>query len=571
PVVDAYSALEAQLNDRQPQVRDDALISLGLLGTESARLQLHKQAERPEAGVRAAAVRGLGWSGAGIDEFASLAADESSKVRQSVVEQLARFPSARTALLLRELLTDRDSQVQQAVVRNVERWPDQLALPLLLYGLRDGFRPTRQQAFTQIRRRRTITTVFSVFDSPRRDERVRPVVDLASRLGVSLEYLDQLRSEQVGRRERPDPVRVGDIEADVRVVTDLKIPQYSPEHIAALSRLKRLQPGDVKIIEDYLLETSDQNALLVYQELLPTLSTAHQALLDLQQKDLQLRRRGALRLRELSADRSLSRLVVRRLSKYLDNKQDVLVWRDAMAAVMPDAGDENAQIALRALNDDRPEIRLLGCRYVLRHPSPQYAAWLMQLRLFHDADKRVRLVAIKAAGRSGNLRVVDDLYLDTHPPQSRPNGSRRLPGLRSLLTDSDSDIRMAAVISMCHLADQQAMQELIRLSWNSDTQIRIQAVRAMGETEISRFLGPLIRLGWTERHSDVRRSLLASLQQLTLPGKRPADLYDESRYDDKIKAWLDWWEQKQRRIDRVRNAEVAKNGKPRAESREPEK
>jgi HEAT repeat protein len=181
----------------------------------------------------------------------------------------------------------------------------------------------------------------------------------------------------------------------------------------------------------------------------------------------------------------------------------------------------------------------------------------MQLRLFHDDDKRVRLAAIKAAGRSGNLRVVDDISPNTRHLEERPNGGERLLGLRSLLTDSDSDIRMAAIISMCHLADRQAMQELIRLSWNHETQIRVRAVRAMGETGISRFIGPLIHLGWTERHSDVRRSLLASLQQLTLPGKRPAGLCDESRYDVKIKAWLDWWEQNQRSIDRVRSAQVA--------------
>ncbi len=83
-----------------------------------------------------------------------------------------------------------------------------------------------------------------------------------------------------------------------------------------------------------------------------------------------------------------------------------------MAAVMPDAADENAQISLRALNDFRAEIHLLGCQYLSRHGRLQYALWLIRLGLFHDPDKRVRLEAIEAAGRCGSRIVLDGVGRD---------------------------------------------------------------------------------------------------------------------------------------------------------------
>jgi hypothetical protein len=95
---------------------------------------------------------------------------------------------------------------------------------------------------------------------------------------------------------------------------------------------------------------------------------------------------------------------------------------------------------------------------------------------------------------------------------------------------------------MAHLGDRQGTQELSRLSWSSESRIRLEAVRAMGETERTLFIEPLIRRGWTERHVDVRRAILNSLNQLTLPGKRPTNLVDENGYDAKIKTWLEWWE-----------------------------
>lgn len=539
-VTDASAILESQMRDPKANVHLDALESLGWLGTPAARETLREQAERSEGVVRAAAVAGLSrW---GIDELVRFADDQSSPVRQVVATKLVQHPSTRSYFLMQKLIGDRDLQVQAAVVTGIEDWPDDPALTLLLVALRDSSGPTRRLAFQQLRRRRMIRDVFSAFDSPRREERQRAVADLGTRLDIPLHFSDHIAVETFGSRRTPDTLFVRDVESLLQVVTVAGHSSGSSRRAEAVSRLMQLQPDDVPIIEEFLLKQTADDTGFVYRELLPRLSPAHAALNEMEHPDLQRRRRAARQLREVAAGMSLSRLVVRRLLLKLDERQDTLIWHDAMAAVMPDATDYHAQVALKALNDKRADIRFLGCEYILRHPRRRFANWLQQLRLFGDPDQRVRLAAIKAAGRCENSVVLDDRVDNTDSSEKRPNDAKRFPGLRSLMTNSNAELRMAAAISMAHLGDRQGTQELSRLSWSSESRIRLEAVRAMGETASTWFIEPLIRHGWTERHVDVRLAILNSLNQLTLPGKRPANLVDENGYDAKIKTWLKWLE-----------------------------
>ena len=48
PEADALSILSSQLQDWETAVRNDALVSIGVLGTETVRCELQKQARRPE-------------------------------------------------------------------------------------------------------------------------------------------------------------------------------------------------------------------------------------------------------------------------------------------------------------------------------------------------------------------------------------------------------------------------------------------------------------------------------------------------------------------------------------------
>ncbi len=101
---------------------------------------------------------------------------------------------------------------------------------------------------------------------------------------------------------------------------------------------------------------------------------------------------------------------------------------------------------------------------------------------------------------------------------------------------------------MSHLDDLQAMQELMRMSWNPDSGIRDDAIKGMGASGHSRFIELLILRGEDEQHTEVRRSILHSLEQLTFPGKRPPGLLDEFAYDAKISLWRDDWERQHLRV-----------------------
>ncbi|MBT6155024.1 MAG: HEAT repeat domain-containing protein [Planctomycetaceae bacterium] len=538
-VTDASSILETQLDDRHTQVRLDALESLGWLGTPSARKTLREQAQRPEATIRAAALGGLSrW---GVEELAPFVADQSSPVRQVVAKKLAHYPSTRSYFVMQDLLRDEDLQVQAAAVTSLDNWRDDPALTLLLVALRDSSGPTRRLAFQQLRRRRPIDDAFSDFNSPRHEQRTRAVADLGSRLDVPLHFSDSVGVETFGSPHKPNALFVRDVESLLQVVTAADQFPGSPRHADAVSQLMKLQRDDLPIVEQFLLKQRAGDTGFVYRKLLPRLSSAHAALNEMEYPDLQRKRRGARQLREAASSESLSRLVVRRLLLQLDSRQDVLIWHDAMTAVMHDATDDHAQVALRALNDDRADVRFLGCEYILRHPRPQYANWLQQLQLFGDPDQRVRLVAVKAAGLCGNPNVLQERAGKRNSSDTEQNTAARNPGLRSLLTNQNADLRIAAVIAMARLGDRLGMQELSRLSLSTEPRIRIQAIQAMGETDSTWFIEPLIRRGWTERHIDVRRAILSSLDQLTLPGKRPANLVDENSYDAKIKKWHEWW------------------------------
>ncbi len=279
PEADALSILSSQLQDRKTAVRNDALVSLGMLGTEAARCALQKQASRPEEIVRTTAVRGLAtW---GIDEITFLANDASTTVRQSVAEQLARQPSVKSALRLRNLLTDPNLQVQLSVVAGVEPWPDRLAVPLLLYSLRESSRPARQKCFGQLRKRNKVTGVFVVFDASQKQQRAASVAQLARELAAPLNYLDQLRDEVLAKPAHIGRRRSEAIEADLRIVTDSADSPSQSLYAAALQRLKQLEPAEVSVIEGYLLKNGERGAAMLFQEVLPEVSPAYEALHDL--------------------------------------------------------------------------------------------------------------------------------------------------------------------------------------------------------------------------------------------------------------------------------------------------
>ncbi len=532
---DACRLLERQLHDTEPRVREAAFESLGRLRTAAALEVLRQQARRSEPRARQLAVRGLAaW---GPSELQRLADDPAYAVRQEVARRLAEFPSARAAVLLQQLVGDRSPQVQQAAVDAVGSWPDELAVAVLLQGLLDGSLTVRQRCRERLSERLG-TWVELAVEAPRA-QRAEAVRRLCRQFGLSASLVESLQ------KELAEAASDGEVRAERRaeieqwLETLVSHPWTSEAAQQAWQRLQHVGANELWVVEEFALEHAEAGSSnVLYDKVLPRLSRTWDVLKRLESEDVNQRRRAAQELAVLGEQVSLSPAATRRLHDLLAREQDELVWRLAMQAVLPDDTEQAAQIALLAVNHTWPDIRRLGCRYVQRHPHPQYALWL--LPLLSDTNRRVQLEAVRALGRCRNPVALDGL------PASRSDaaGGRAVRGLRDLLTSPDRSLRMAVAVSMAELGDEQGAEELIRLSYDKDPNVRIEVIRAMAQTGRTRFVEHLVRLAWTERHAIVKREILAALEQLVPPENRPPSLAQARTDQQRVEAWVEWWQER---------------------------
>jgi HEAT repeat protein len=194
--------------------------------------------------------------------------------------------------------------------------------------------------------------------------------------------------------------------------------------------------------------------------------------------DESVRRRAAHRLADLASARSLPAPAVSRLRERLVHEADVEVWRYAVHAILPDATPESASIAALAAGHAAADIRVLACRYASRHRRPEFAAWLQPL--FEDPSRRVQIAAIEAAGQCGNRAILDDDVQAGAGSVAADSAARHsFRGLRTLLTDANLRVRVAAAVAMCHLDDPAGIDELLRLSYTSDAVQRREIAAAL--------------------------------------------------------------------------------------------
>jgi HEAT repeat protein len=332
-------------------------------------------------------------------------------------------------------------------------------------------------------------------------------------------------------------LRVEELRSYLSDVMNPEFPENSARHQLAVKALKESSPEDVPAIETFLLDQPlSPRGEILRKEVLASLSPIHAALLQLQSQDVGERRRGAGELKTLTESQSLSPLALRTLGQALQTESDLLVWRFAMAAILPDNNPDTVRIASWAANHPDGGIRQLACEFAARHKQPAFADWL--LPLLHDNQKTVQLAAIFAAGECGNRMVIDGL------PGS--DEASAMPGLKPLLSDADSRVSLAAAIAMSRLGDPLGHDELYRLSHHPDERIRREVIKAMGASRQTRFVETLIGLGWTAKSEPVKREVLSSLHQLIPMEKHPPGLAMALGTDAKIKAWAEWWDQAQR-------------------------
>lgn len=529
----AFSLLKSQLYDQQTVVREAALVSLGRLQTKEAMAELQQQMKRLKADkIRIAAVRGLSFWG--TEEIAKYANDASPHIRLAVAVSLSKYPSVPSALVLQKLILNSSPEVQKKGVEAVSTWSDKIAIPLLITGFRDSsLVMTRELCLAQLRQRTLTQKPISANASVA--ERKEFVEYLIKEFHLSSGYLKEIQQARFSSSQTTKKIDAARQQELEQWVTDLlQNEQSSSLSLAAYQHLSHLERTDISLIESLLLKTNAKKKEVFFHDLLPRTSEVYRLLQNFESSDILKKRKAAKELAQLSKKKTPSVLAIKRLHFLMLYCQDQLVWRYVMQAISYDATDENGEIAHLAIQSTWWDIRVLGCEYVAQHGRPQYAFWL--LPLFEDTNNHVRLAAIKAAGKCNHQVVLDGLR-----PQKK--GDQDLPGLRTLLTDSHREIHFETVLSMSRLNDEQAMQELIRMSHSENRKQKERAISAMGKTGQSRFVQHLIRLGWIESTNSTRRVILETLEELVPKEKQPVHLSRTSGYDEQIKKWFRWNEQ----------------------------
>lgn len=530
--------LAGQLRDTEPMVREAALRSLGELPTEAARQELLKTAQRETGRPRAIAIHALAEHS--IQDVLKFSRDPSGEVRAAVARSLVNHPSDETAINLRPMFSDTQPEVPATALTTIQDWPLEWRLPLLLEAVRVGSLVTRQSAVFALRDAIVDLPDLPIDGSP--DERDRAVRQFAQSHDIRL-------ASWVSSGDSDTKSETARVEAETRaaVIRDV-LRQFltaAPQTLDSTEAWDRLLQtatvADVLVIERVLTEEQGKPTVeTIRREFLPRISPAYAALLDLESRDVTQRRRGARAL-VLSAETTpLTGGILIRLRELLTYEQDQLVWQSCLAALQPDAHVEDGPILLLAVNQMWPDIRRMGLDVVSRHPSPEAAMWL--LPLLTDSQRSVRLAAIRTIAGCGNPVVIDGL--------PAANGTPAVPGLRSVMTDVDEELRLAAIVSAATLHDDQALQELTRLSQHAAPAMRDFAAQSMAKTGQTRFVDTLIRMAWTESADPVKLTILKSLDTLTPEDRRPpelAGLVVNASIDDKIKAWARWGDDQRRR------------------------
>ncbi|MFN0198909.1 MAG: HEAT repeat domain-containing protein, partial [Planctomycetaceae bacterium] len=471
--------------------------------------------------------------------------DDSAVVRRGFAQALGPLPIAETVPLLEHLIVDRDPSVQLAAAASCRSRPDRWGIPILYTGLMDGYLATRQHCFDQLLERTGAVGVIPLEGT--RDDRRISAEDFLEQHGL-LAHVHTAHAIRGGLIQTPNndaaALKTHEVAQKWESIRH-KQPDVdmTGEDLAAI-----FSETDLSALEQRLDNATAAERTMLIDVVLPAIGAEYQALLDLRDPSVDKRRQAADRLAQRGGDRqSLSPQVVRILRERLLHEQDRIVWQRAMAAIFPDGTDEAAEIAIVALNHQWPDIRLLGCQFIVRHPHPLRGIWL--LPLLNDVSPAVMQTAIEGAGLCHNPVVLDGLpdkeltTVEADPstesePQSTPAHSR---GLRPLLGHAQMPVREAAAVAMCRLGDRQAMQQLQQWSLDANPQIREQAVTAMGASHQGRFIEQLIRQGWTEPDAGVQQAILRSLYALVPEEQRPRGLSPTQPALEAFKVWMEWW------------------------------
>jgi HEAT repeat protein len=552
---DALSILDLQsrLSIDKP-VRRAAVVSLGLLRTDDARRLLRDVAKTGSAAMRVAAVKALSQRGA--RELAPFLEDESPGVRQAVAESLRTGFQPESATLAERLLKDKSFAVLGVCLDAIAKWPDRQAIPLLLQAMRNAPPAVASRAWQILRERRPELSGYTTRgDECERSEAVdRLVARFALPTARPWPSLAEISALPAAERQRLRNAVQRDVAVLVRTQGFPKtLGSATDRYRDAVDRLAGLGKDAVPYIESEIARSLGSWPRGVYRTLLadvlPKLHPAYSALRELGRSDPRVRWVAVQKLADLGQQSSLSPLVVKTLHDRISDWRSRAVWQAAMQAVMKDAHPEADALAIAASQIPSPFVQSLACEYFRRHPRTDFAGRILEL--MNSRHKNVRLAAIEAAGYCHQQRLIDGTPAETWrklpasvPRDQRPklaaSAAAARFGLKHWTRAADREVADAAVMSLARLGDEFGYRQLHLMSHAGDPKRRRKVYEMMGKTGRAQFLGRLIERGMDEKSGELKKAILQSLNELTLPNDRPVGLSRISGYHEQIGAWHEW-------------------------------
>jgi len=525
----AFDALTNQITDTNREVQETALQTLGLLKTDQARARLREYMTRKSL-LRKTALQGL--AAFGDRELIRYVDDEDARVREELARQLSNFPGSIAQPALAKLITDRVAFVQTAAVEAITFWPNEWSLPLLLHGAVEGAYQTRNDCLTLFAQRSgSVVQPFQARTeiAARRQNAMQVAVEQEIAYPLILRPADHTPD---ALEPGDDSERIAEIKHRLNLAVNLGRTAGGFEE----EWFRNLPPEDLPALEKVYHESEPAYQDYLLQKVLPPLSPEFAALQRLELNDVDQRRKAAGELRQIGQSRTLSAIVLERLSDLMVREQDAVVWRDVIAAVQHDTSDSVVRIIQLAVNHHWSDVRIRGCQYVIEHGRPEFAPWMQ--RLFQDPNPAVQLLAIRAAGRCGDRSVITAM--------SGGESQSEMIGLEGLMRSFSGERHLAVVESMARLLDPRGLDELNRLSYSEDWRTRRAAIEVMAETGQTRFLDRLINILWLDGESrpEVEIAALAAIEKMIPLIEHPAELAQAPTRQEKAAIWHRWWEQR---------------------------
>ena len=262
--------------------------------------------------------------------------------------------------------------------------------------------------------------------------------------------------------------------------------------------------------------TTYDNAYL-FQELLPSIEPAFQALLEVGSHSESLSIKGLRKLRQLADPQPLPELVLWRI-KPLGEDFSVSQWHALLEVIHDDGRQPARQMAAAALQHPAPQVRLAACDYVAQFPEGVQSHHIEAS--LQDEIPAVRIAAI------GALLAVNDPAKDIV--------------FVEMLTDRSIEVQLAAAQALDRLGEPRGVQHLYRMTYDTSRKTRLLAAQTIAARGQAEDLSTLIRL--LDDETPIKAAALGGLRQIIPSEEQPVGISERSPLEAQCEAWKQWFQ-----------------------------